>query len=64
MNKLQRFLFKTKLLLRSANEIKFNPTRLIGGILFIIAWAHGDVQGLLAWAILLLFLDLEIVWKR
>ena len=42
----------------------FNPTKLIGGILFIIAWSRGDVSGLLAWAILLLFIDINFNWKR
>lgn len=64
MNKLQQFIFKTKLLFRSADEIRFNPTRLVGGTLFIIAWATGEVSGVLAWAIFLLFLDLEMKWRR
>ena len=45
-------------------KYKFNPTKLIGGILFLIAWIHGDVSGLLAWAILFLFIDFEINWTR
>jgi len=58
------FFYKLKWMLRNANEIKFNPTRLIGGVLFIIAWINGDVSGWLAWAILLLFIDFEIKWQR
>ena len=45
-------------------KYKFNPTKLIGAILFIIAWIRGDVSGLLAWAILFLFIDFEINWTR
>lgn len=48
---------------RKITTLNLNPTRLIGGILFIIAWINGDVQGLLAWAILLLFLDFEMTWR-
>lgn len=50
--------------IRQINRWRFNPTKLIGGILFIIAWIHGDIGGLLAWAILLLFLDTELTWTR
>jgi len=64
MNKLQLFFYKIKYVLRNAHTYKFNPSRLIGGILFIVAWVHGDVSGWLAWAILLLFLDFEVTWTR
>ena len=46
------------------NTFRFDPARLIGGILFIIAWATGEVSGILAWAILCLFLSFEFKWKR
>ena len=46
------------------NNYKFNPSRLVGGILFVIAWVNGDVSGLLAWAILFLFVDFEFTWTR
>lgn len=46
------------------NNYKFTPTKLVGGILFAIAWINGDVSGLLAWAILLLFIDFELTWTR
>jgi len=40
------------------------PTRGIGFVLFIIAWSRGDVSGLLAWAIMLLFIGFTIDMKK
>jgi len=64
MKKLRLFFYRLKWMLKNVNAYTFNPTRLIGGILFIVAWANGDVSGWLAWAILLLFIDFEMKWTR
>jgi len=39
-------------------------TRPIGFVLFIIAWSTGAVSGILAWALLLLFMDFHFNINR
>lgn len=40
------------------------PMRVISFILFIIAWITGQVDGLMAWAIIFLIMDLKFDIKR
>jgi len=40
------------------------PMRVISFVLFIIAWITGQVDGLLAWALLFLIMDLKFDIKR
>ena len=40
------------------------PMRMIGFILFVMAWINGDIHGLLAWAILLFFIDIKFILKK
>lgn len=41
-----------------------NITKTISGILFIIAWIMGAVSGILAWAILLLYIDIIVNFDK
>ena len=46
------------------NKFTLNPTKLIGGILFIIAWYTGAVDGVLAWALLFMQIDFTFTWNK